>query len=256
VRELAEGRCRGLDAIGAMLGGLLVAVVLCGCAGGSSRSWGEGVPRDERDLALAGLPVEAQRAFMPLSQVFYERIASRRFNSRATFDDPSVRQFFPSVAAYSDYYASLVDVLDRANVRNNQPTRIERHSGSWDGTTFRSAGGMRPCCARTSGNGRTAAGGSCLGRSDRESCARLRRRVGCRENPCWNGKNYSTISRPGRPGVKRVFPVTVQSFQGLRATVASPRGHGTTIAQQSTSPDGREDFRTANSSTSSSGSIR
>jgi hypothetical protein len=47
------------------------------------------------------------------------------FNSRATFDDPSVRQFFPSVAAYSDYYASLVDVLDRGNIRNNQPTRIE-----------------------------------------------------------------------------------------------------------------------------------
>jgi hypothetical protein len=36
-----------------------------------------------------------------------------------------VRQFFPSVAAYSDYYASLVDVLDRGNIRNNQPTRIE-----------------------------------------------------------------------------------------------------------------------------------
>ena len=36
-----------------------------------------------------------------------------------------MRQFFPSVAAYSDYYAALVDVLDTAHVRNNQPTRIE-----------------------------------------------------------------------------------------------------------------------------------
>lgn len=108
-----------------VLVGLLVTLV-SGCAtGGPGAPWGASVPRDERDLALAGLPAAAQSAFLPLSQVFYERIASRRFNSRATFDDPSVRQFFPSVAAYSDYYASLVDVLDRGNIRNNQPTRIE-----------------------------------------------------------------------------------------------------------------------------------
>ena len=105
---------------------MLAGIALAGCAaGGGARSWGAGVPRDEVDLALAGLPMEAQKAFLPLSAVFYERIASRRFNSRATFDDPSVRQFFPSVAAYSDYYAALVDVLDRANIRNNEPTRIE-----------------------------------------------------------------------------------------------------------------------------------
>ncbi len=100
-------------------------VALAGCAAGGAQSWGAGVPRDEVDLALAGLPVEAQKAFLPLSEVFYARIASRRFNSRATFEDPSVRQFFPSVAAYSDYYASLVDVLDRGNIRNNEPRRIE-----------------------------------------------------------------------------------------------------------------------------------
>lgn len=104
---------------------VLVLVALAGCAAGGAQSWGESVPRDEIDLALAGLPVEAQKAFLPLSEVFYAHIASRRFNSRATFEDPSVRQFFPSVAAYSDYYASLVDVLDRGNIRNNEPRRIE-----------------------------------------------------------------------------------------------------------------------------------
>ncbi len=122
VERLGRG---GRVAVRVLAGAVLIAVALCGCAGGASRTWGEAVPRDERDLALAGLSAEAQRAFMPLTQVFYERIASRRFNSRATFDDPSVRQFFPSVAAYSDYYAALVDALDAANVRNNQPTRIE-----------------------------------------------------------------------------------------------------------------------------------
>lgn len=96
-----------------------------GCAGGHQTVWGGAVARDEIDLALAGLPQEARRTFLPLTEVFYDRIASRRFNSRATFDDPSVRQFFPTVAAYSDYYASLVDELDRGAIRNNQPTRIE-----------------------------------------------------------------------------------------------------------------------------------
>ena len=115
-------RIRRVCAVGA----LLATLWLVGCAAtGGAGSWGGDVPRDERDLAFAGLPVEAQRAFLPLTQVFYERIASRRFNSRATFDDPSVRQFFPSVAAYSDYYAALVDVLDRAHVKNNQPSQIE-----------------------------------------------------------------------------------------------------------------------------------
>lgn len=120
------GKARGRgSAIGALVAVLWLAAGCAGGLAGRSAGWGEAVPRDERDLALAGLPVEAQRSFLPLSQVFYERISSRRFNSRATFDDPSVRQFFPSVAAYSDYYASLVDVLDRAYFRFNQPTRIE-----------------------------------------------------------------------------------------------------------------------------------
>lgn len=115
-------RIRRVCAVGA----LLAALWLVGCAAPVGMgTWGGELPRDERDLAFAGLPSEAQRAFLPLTQVFYERIASRRFNSRATFDDPSVRQFFPTVAAYSDYYAALVDVLDRAHVKNNQPSQIE-----------------------------------------------------------------------------------------------------------------------------------
>lgn len=120
----AAVRRRGIRSLGAV-GALMATSLWLGCAGGPVGSWGGAVPRDERDLALAGLSVEAQQAFLPLSQVFYKRIASRRFNSRATFDDPSVRQFFTSVAAYSDYYASLVDVLDRGHVRNNHPFQIE-----------------------------------------------------------------------------------------------------------------------------------
>jgi hypothetical protein len=103
----------------------VIGLLAAACSGIGGGRWGQAVPSDELDLAMAGLPAEAQRAFLPLTEVFYDRITSRRFNSRATFDDPSVRQFFPSVAAYSDYYAALVDVLDRNFFRNNQPTRID-----------------------------------------------------------------------------------------------------------------------------------
>lgn len=126
---LRPARAGRIVAFGLALVLSLGMVVGTGCTAGWPRSasvgWDGLVARDERDLALAGLPPEARRAFLPLTQVFYDRIASRRFNSRATFDDPSVRQFFPSVAAYSDYYAALVDALDLAHIRNNQPTRVE-----------------------------------------------------------------------------------------------------------------------------------
>ena len=105
-----------------LLSGLLV---LSACTGMTRSDWGASLSDAERDEALRSLPAEARESLLPLSKIFYERITSRRFNSRATFEDPSMRQFFPTVAAYSDYYAALVDALDRANIRFNRPTRIE-----------------------------------------------------------------------------------------------------------------------------------
>ena len=107
---------------------LLLALVLIGtgCANsGPVGSWGDDLTDTERTEIAAALPAEAVSQLLPLSEIFYGRITSRRFNSRATFEDPSVRQFFPDVASYSDYYAALVDALDRANIRYNRPTRVE-----------------------------------------------------------------------------------------------------------------------------------
>jgi len=87
--------------------------------------WGAQLTQAERQAIREALPPEAIGELLPLSEIFYARITSRRFNSRATFEDPSVRQFFPTVAAYSDYYAALVDALDRAYIRYNRPTRVE-----------------------------------------------------------------------------------------------------------------------------------
>jgi hypothetical protein len=95
------------------------------CAGRSRTVWASSISPEQRVEIFRDLPDEASGSLFSLSEIFYERISSRRFNSRATFEDPSMRQFFPTVAAYSDYYAALVDALDRGNIRFNRPTVIE-----------------------------------------------------------------------------------------------------------------------------------
>ena len=109
----------------ALLAAVAFAASLSGCATRSGNGWGEVLSEADRSGALADVPEKARIALFPLSEIFYERITSRRFNSRATFEDPSMRQFFPSVAAYSDYYAALVDDLDRAYILYNRPTRVD-----------------------------------------------------------------------------------------------------------------------------------
>jgi hypothetical protein len=99
--------------------------VSLGCLQPTEVEWGRALAQRDLEAALAGLPPDAAAALMPLSRIFYSRITSRRFNSRATFEDPSVRLFFPSLAAYSDYYAALVDDLDRAYIQYNRPTVVE-----------------------------------------------------------------------------------------------------------------------------------
>lgn len=109
-----------------MCAAILTLVATLGCLVPlKSQEWGSSLDPATLDAALRELPPEAASAFLPLTRVFYERITSRRVNSRATFEDPSMRQFFPSVAAYSDYYAALVDAIDRANIENNRPTIVE-----------------------------------------------------------------------------------------------------------------------------------
>jgi hypothetical protein len=59
-----------------------------------------------------------------LADVFYQRIANRRFNSIATFHDPALREFFGSPEAFADYYADLAQALNMARFEANRPLRI------------------------------------------------------------------------------------------------------------------------------------
>lgn len=68
-----------------------------------------------------------QQAIVHLSQVapiFYQRLSHRRVNSIATFHDPALREFFHSSEAFADYYADLVQALDRDHFEANRPTDV------------------------------------------------------------------------------------------------------------------------------------
>jgi hypothetical protein len=96
-----------------------------GCLTPSPRAWDAALTPGARAEVLEKLPEAARDSLLPLSEIFYGRITSRRFNSRATFEDPSVRELFPTLASFSDYYAALVDALESAYIEYNRPTRVE-----------------------------------------------------------------------------------------------------------------------------------
>ena len=116
---------------------LITALIMAG-AGCAARvptgDWGDGarvVGLDRRQaqgfwLEAGADEVETARfdILLPLSKVFYERTTNRRFNSKATFDDPALREFFRDPAAFADYYANLVEVLDRAFFESHKPTHV------------------------------------------------------------------------------------------------------------------------------------
>jgi pyruvate,orthophosphate dikinase len=103
---------------------LLLVLSLGACLRPAPGPWGHALSDEDRAQALAALPQDSTSSLVPLSEIFYARVTRRRFNSRATFEDPSLRQFFVSVAAFSDYYAALADALDRAHIRYNRPYEV------------------------------------------------------------------------------------------------------------------------------------
>jgi hypothetical protein len=59
-----------------------------------------------------------------LSGIFYDRITVRRFNSKATFDDPALREYFQTPTSFSDYYANFSEALSRASFESHRPTGV------------------------------------------------------------------------------------------------------------------------------------
>jgi hypothetical protein len=108
--------------------GLLLAVVLFGATGCRLQrfgDWGHAASYQGFDPGSLNRGGGADfTVLVPLTQVFYERINNRRFNSKATYDDPALREFFKSLDAFSDYYAGLSEALDRAHFESLRPTAV------------------------------------------------------------------------------------------------------------------------------------
>jgi hypothetical protein len=98
----------------------LLAAGWVGCAFG-------GTPAVRPDTS-AGVEVASAEAvvdFYERANAFYDRMARRRFNSLATYQDEILRQYFRNEASFSDYYADLADSLDEHHFEKNRPVSLE-----------------------------------------------------------------------------------------------------------------------------------
>lgn len=59
--------------------------------------------------------------FQERADTFYKRLTQRRFNTLATFNDPTLRAFFETQEGFSDYYARLAEDLTAAHFEKNRP---------------------------------------------------------------------------------------------------------------------------------------
>ncbi len=117
-----------------------LALALAGCSSFSAPHWlwpfGGGEP--VRDEARAPAPVapapaprpvapadEAVLSFQDRADAFYQRLAQRRFNTLATYNDATLRAYFQTQEGYSDYYARLAEDLVQAHFEKNRPLAAE-----------------------------------------------------------------------------------------------------------------------------------
>jgi len=75
---------------------------------------------------------EAILSFQERADVFYKRLAQRRFNTLATYNDPTLRGYFENQDAYSDYYARLAQELTDAHFEKNRPLVAEMQEFSME----------------------------------------------------------------------------------------------------------------------------
>jgi hypothetical protein len=63
--------------------------------------------------------------FHQRASLFYGRLAQRRFNVIASFRDQTLREYFRTDRAFSDYYADFAQDLDEAHFERNVPTLLQ-----------------------------------------------------------------------------------------------------------------------------------
>ncbi len=71
-------------------------------------------PVDERDVLL----------FAERIATFYATLARRSLDAYLTYEDESLRDYFDSPGAFSDYYASLANQVRDAHLRNSSAREV------------------------------------------------------------------------------------------------------------------------------------
>jgi hypothetical protein len=111
-------------------------LVLAGCSSVSAPRWLWPFGEEESATATAAAPVAPRAAtlapgddavlgFHERAEAFYQRLAQRRFNTLATYNDPTLRGYFETQEGYSDYYARLAEELTEARFEKNRPLLAE-----------------------------------------------------------------------------------------------------------------------------------
>lgn len=81
----------------------------------------ESTAQPAADSGVEVLTASPEVEFHLRASQFYERLTGRRFNSLATFRDPTLREFFQTQESFSDYFSDLAQDLADANFERNQP---------------------------------------------------------------------------------------------------------------------------------------
>ena len=98
-----------------MIGGGLLCV---SCVGGAPS-----VPPDLSE----GVEIVDSRgitSFYERASAFYHRMARRRFNTLATYEDTTLRRYFQDNNSFSDYYADLANHLAEAHFAKNRALEL------------------------------------------------------------------------------------------------------------------------------------
>ena len=99
----------------ARLAALFAAVVAAGCGGPAGPA-----PAGSVEVVSSGAVVE----FHERASAFYARLAGRRFNTLATYQDTELRQYFRGEPAFADWYADLADELAAYHFEKNRPLTL------------------------------------------------------------------------------------------------------------------------------------
>lgn len=82
-------------------------------------------PRPDPNVPVEAVADPQIVDFHGRADAFYKRLSKRRVNTIATFQDPALREYFRTEAAFSDYYANLAQALVDANFERNRPLEAE-----------------------------------------------------------------------------------------------------------------------------------